>query len=259
MVGRGDQKEKTLRARPLLAIFPAPCYECAMGFFRATPPPAEISGVRVVPSRRARRMNLRVEARTGEVVLTLPPRASVARAQAFVEKSRRWIESHRQRAQELPGARDGMRLAVRGAEYTLRHVPGRGLSRFEGEEIIIHGAPEHLPRRLRDFLKAQAAEILPPLAAEKASRLGLPPVPLRVLDPRARWGSCGPDGRIMLSWRLVLTPPLVMDYVVAHEVAHRRHLNHGKKFWALCDSLCEDGPTARAWLKAHGDRVMRMI
>lgn len=221
--------------------------------------PAEIAGVRVKPSARARRMSLRTDARTGEVVLVFPKRGSESAAQRFIAQQRDWIEKQRARKQDPAPVAPGARLSILGRTYTVRHEKGRGLSRIAGDEIIVHGDPAHLPRRLKDFLKAEAERILTAAAREKTESLGLKMRAVRVIDPKTRWGSCGHDGRLMFSWRLILAPESVMDYVVAHEVAHRVHMNHSRKFWALCASLTTDAAVSRKWLRKHGQELMGMV
>lgn len=221
-------------------------------FFTAKAAPADIAGVRVKPSSRARRLSLRVEAKSGEVVLVWPARAKEAHARRFVEENRAWIAAQRAKSAQSRAFSTGMTINIAGNSYVIEHAAGRGLTRLEGSRLIVHGRPEHLPRRIKDFLKAEAEKILRKCADEKACSLDLSPALIRVIDPKTRWGSCGADGRMMFSWRLVLAPPDVLDYVVAHETAHRVHMNHGKKFWALCASLTKDAPVARRWLRAHG-------
>ena len=138
---------------------------------------------------------------------------------------------------------------------------GPALSRSAGEgisagQLTIHCRPEHLPRRVKDFLKEKAREVLEAAAAEKLSDINKRAAGIRVIDPKTRWGSCAPDGQMMFSWRLILAPPPVLDYVVAHEVAHRIHMNHSRKFWALCASLTEDAGASRKWLRANGNTLM---
>lgn len=240
-----------------------------MFFFAAKPPPAvvmpvDIAGVPVRVSTRAKRMALRVEPKTGAVVLTLPQRKSwtakaAAAAQRFVEENRDWIARQMQQSKvdKIP-LHDGAVIELLGRAVTLRHQAGRGLARLENDVLTVCGAPAHFERRLRDFLKKLAAEELTRLTHEKTRQLGLPPRAVTIRDPATRWGSCGPDGRIMYSWRLVLTPPAVMDYIVAHEVAHRVHMNHSRAFWRLCLSLTQGGNASRLWLKRHGASVMRI-
>jgi predicted metal-dependent hydrolase len=225
--------------------------------------PAEIAGVPVRVSARARRMALRQETRTGRVVLTLPQRKTwTARAESaarlFIEQNRDWIARHERPARASPPPAPGQSLAVLGRDYLLRHQPGRGLDRIGDGEIVVTGDIAHFSRRLKDVLKRHAGEVLTARTHEKSAQLGLPPRDVRLRDPASRWGSCGPDGRIMYSWRLVLTPEWVMDYVVAHEVAHRVHMDHSRAFWRLCLGLTARGGEARRWLARHGAEVMRV-
>ena len=221
--------------------------------------PLDVGGVRVQPSSRARRFSLRVDAKAGDVVFCWPleSRVSLARALEFVETHRAWIEDHRRTAARAVPFAPGSVLPVMGTPYTIEHRPGRGLTRFEGDKIIVHGGAEHTPRRVRDFLKAEAYRCFKELSDKKAALLDLPPVSIRILDPKTRWGSCGPDGRLMYSWRVLLAPPEVMDYLVAHEVAHRVHLNHSRRFWALCASLTENAAQNRRWLRREGRTLLR--
>lgn len=229
--------------------------------------PADIAGVPLRVSTRARRMSLRVEAKSGQVVLTVPQRKNWTAkmqmaAQQFVDDNRDWIArqagamAQADKIDLVPGAV----LEIMGEAVTLRHLPGRGVTRRDGNSLIVCGQPEYFARRVRDCLKTLALDTLTAATHEKSRKLGLPPRAVTVRDPASRWGSCGPDGRIMYSWRLVLAPPAVMDYVVAHEVAHRVHLDHSRAFWRLCLSLCDngDGLASKRWLRRHGASVMRV-
>ncbi|MDF3024098.1 MAG: hypothetical protein K0R10_1459 [Alphaproteobacteria bacterium] len=233
-------------------------------FFRSKKPtdtaliPNDIGGIRVKPSARARRMGLRVEAKTGEVIFTWPlkGRISHARALQFVETNRGWIEKQTSRAIPKKLFAPGTTVSIAGMDYTIVHAAGRGVTRLEDDRLIVHGQPEHLARRIRDFLKSHAEEILTMLTHEKSRSLGLKPAAVRVMDPKSRWGSCGPDGRIMYSWRLILAPYDVMDYVVAHEVSHRVHMDHSRKFWRVCIELAPESKQLRQWLRSHGRELL---
>ncbi len=199
-------------------------------------------------------MSLRVDARAGDVVLTWPlkSRLSVEKALRFIDQHRGWIATQRSNTTARKPFAAGSIVPVAGIDYTIEHRPGRGATRFEDDKIIVHGQPEHINRRVRDFLKEEAARVLQQLSNHKGADIDLPPVAVRILDPKSRWGSCGPDGKIMYSWRLLLAPPAVMDYVVAHEVAHRVHMNHGRRFWALCADLAAgEVKICRQWLRAN--------
>ncbi len=224
-------------------------------------PPDDIGGVPVRISARAKRMALRAEARTGRIVLVLPRRKTwtakmQAAALSFVTANREWIAAH-DKPVERRGLQSGQHIQVLDRTYTLRHQAGRGLARIDGDDIIITGGVAYFDRRCRDFLKRHAAEVLTARVHEKARAAGVSVREVRLRDPASRWGSCGPAGEIMLSWRLILLPEFVMDYIVAHEVAHRVHMDHSRNFWRLCLSLTTRGNEARRWLKIHGQDVMR--
>ena len=223
---------------------------------KPVPAPAEISGVRVRVSLRARRMALRVDTKAGDVVLTWPRGTSEDLARRFIEENRRWIESRRRKIPPPQSFADGEKISIYGAECAIVRKTGRGVTRLEGKELAVHGSPEHLSRRVRNFLKETARQVLEDSAAQKLERIGRLPSAIRVVDPKTRWGSCSPDGQLMFSWRLILAPCYVLDYVVAHEVAHCIHLNHSRQFWALCASLTENAAAARRWLKTHGAAIM---
>lgn len=218
--------------------------------------PAEVAGIRVKASARARRLTLRLDAKEGDIVLVWPRGMTEGKAARFVERNRDWIEQHRRKAVPRRTFTAGDVISVYGRAFTITRREGRGIAALEEDRLVIHCRPEHLHRRVKDFLKEAARDVLAELAAQKQDRLSLQPKEIRVVDPRTRWGSCSHDGRLMFSWRLILAPPAVLDYLVAHEVAHRLHMNHGRKFWTLCASLTEDAAAARRWLRKNGNLLM---
>jgi predicted metal-dependent hydrolase len=215
--------------------------------------------VTFVRSARARRTSLRVDPARRRIVLTAPLRMSRSTAVGFAESQAGWIAA---RLKRLPARRpfvDGAEVPLFGVPHVIRHCPDtRGTVWLEGMEIHVAGRPEHLARRLRDWLMAEMHCRLPPMVHAKALRVQRPVKRITLRDNRSRWGSCTPDGSISFSWRLVFAPALVVDYLVAHEVAHLVHLNHGPRFWALARDLCE-GPMdeAEAWLKANGETLLQ--
>ncbi|MEZ0262130.1 MAG: M48 family metallopeptidase [Alphaproteobacteria bacterium] len=236
------------------------CWQVAVWFRQKPKPtdktviPADLGGVRVKPAPRARRLSLRVDVRMGDVVLCWPlkSRISAEKALRFIAENQGWIDIQRNRAIQRKPFGAGDIVPVAGVDHVIEHRLGRGVTRLEQGRLIVHGRPEHMSRRVRDFLKEEAERVLQELSNEKATQIDLPPVAVRILDPKSRWGSCGPDGKIMYSWRLLLAPYEVMDYVVAHEVAHRVHMNHSKRFWTLCAELSEgDYRACRRWLRSH--------
>ena len=136
----------------------------------------------------------------------------------------------------------------------IRHAPGgRGATHVaDGPAIVVAGAPEHLRRRVVDFLKREAKRDLEPAVMGYAARLGVTVKAIRLRDQTSRWGSCSATGHLSFSWRLVMAPPFVLDYLAAHEVAHLREMNHSRRFWRLVESICPATEAARAWLSAQG-------
>ena len=122
----------------------------------------------------------------------------------------------------------------------------------------VAGAPEFLRRRVLDFLRGEARRQLSAMVVVKSAMLGLTARRIAVKDTRSRWGSCAADGSLAFSWRLVMTPEFVQDYVAAHEVAHLRHMNHGKRFWNLVNRLTPHAAAAIPWLRAEGFRLLRV-
>jgi len=207
---------------------------------------------------RARRMTLRVDKGSGRLRLTLPPGVSREEGLRFVQRQEGWL---RRRLAELPEAvpfADGAVLPILGVDHEVRHRPDarRGVWRADGV-IHVSGQAEHLPRRLTDFLKREARGEIAPRAQALAERIGRPVGRVTLRDTASRWGSCSSRGDLSFSWRLILAPEPVLHYVVAHEVAHLRHMNHGPRFWALVDQLVDDVDTPKHWLRRHGARLMR--
>jgi hypothetical protein len=204
-------------------------------------------------------MVLRVDHARDEAVLTLPRRVPVREGLAFAEERREWLS---QRLAALPPRvpfAPGAVLPLRGVPHRIVHVAGksRGVVHIEAGEIRVTGKPEHLARRLADWLKGEAKRALEPLAREKAARLGHAIRRVAVRDTRTLWGSCSAKGDLSLCWRLILAPPMVADYVCAHEVAHLAFRGHGPRFWRLVAELADDMATARAWLAREGESLQR--
>lgn len=210
-------------------------------------------------SARARRVSLRIDPREGAVVVTLPPRTGRRHGLALLQVHAAWVAARLAALSPALPLAPGVELPLGGVPHVIRHVPGgRGGVWLEGGAILVAGEAEFLPRRLADFLKAEARRQIGVLARGHAATLGAKPRGLRLKDTRSRWGSCAPNGTLAFSWRLVMAPGWVLDYVVAHEVAHLRELNHSERFWALVDGLTPHREAAVAWLKQHGPGLLRV-
>lgn len=205
---------------------------------------------------RARRMLLRVMPRDGAVVLVLPARASLRSGQQFVTEQADWILARQDERPMIQQWEDGATLPLYGAPHIIRHRPdARGGVWVEGREIHVSGRVEHLPRRLRDWLKRRAREEFSAAARDMAIGLGVVVKRVTVRDTQSRWGSCSSHGNLSFSWRLILAPAAVARYLVAHEVAHLRHMDHSVAFWRLCAQLLGSETelrAARTWLRRHG-------
>ena len=151
-------------------------------------------------------------------------------------------------------------IPLRGISYAVQSTgKARGLvSTDETAKIIwVPGAAPHVKRRLLDWLKKQAEADLTKASQHYALAMDCSFTSLTVRDQKSRWGSCSTDRSLSYSWRLILAPPLVLDYVAAHEVAHLLEMNHGPKFWRLVLSHCKHTREAKRWLKTHGHTLHR--
>lgn len=210
-------------------------------------------------SARARRISLRVCARSGALELVLPRRAALEAGLRFASTQADWIERHAGRLVAPKPLQPGISLPLGGLEHVVEHARAmRGVSLDEAcRKIIVGGDPAHAPRRLRDFLARHARSAITPLAHEKAAAIGRRIARISVRDSRTRWGSCSSSGTLSFTWRLALTPDFVVDYLAAHEVAHLAEMNHGPRFWKLCQQLTgSDLAQSRAWLRANGPQIL---
>lgn len=208
-------------------------------------------------SQRARRASLRIDPRGGGVVVTLPPRAGRHVGLALLRNHADWV-SARLAAMPVPiPFADGATVPLDGAPHRIRHVPGRrAATEARGGEILVGGDAAFLARRVAEFLRAQARVRFSALALAKSARCGVRPSRVGVKDTSSRWGSCSPSRALSFSWRLVMAPPDVQDYVAAHEVAHLRHMNHGPEFWALVAELTPHTERAVRWLRTEGPKLL---
>jgi predicted metal-dependent hydrolase len=210
-------------------------------------------------SQRARRVSLRIDPRGGAVVVTLPPRAGRTAGVALLMNHASWVA---ERLAALPGAIPfvhGAVVQLHGADHRIRHVPdGVGGVWVEKGEIRVAGEAGFLSRRIGDFFRAEARRRMVALVGSKAAMANLHPHRITVKDTRSRWGSCAANGSLAFSWRLVMAPRFVQDYVAAHEVAHLLHMNHGPRFWALVRELTPHTDAAMSWLRTEGPRLLRV-
>lgn len=231
----------------------------------APPPPKTITlanGTAHLEWRRnasARSISLRVNPVRGTVVLTLPTWASREAGVDLLMRNLDWLDRRISRLPEPVTFADGSVIPIGGEPHTIRHIPkARGGAWLEANELHVTGDPEFIHRRVRDFLRAEAARRLAAMVNGKARAIGRMPRRITVKDTVSRWGSCSADGSLAFSWRLVMAPQFVQDYVAAHEVAHLAHMNHSPAFWSQVRALTDHTDQAIAWLKVHGPGLLRI-
>jgi predicted metal-dependent hydrolase len=247
------------------------------GFFRnltkPTPAPVEerehcVAGrtlpLKIVQNDRARRLTLRIDSSGQGLRITVPPGLRRGEVEKFLDRHQDWLEQRLAKVPTRPQVRPGIRIPVRGVPHRIVHESAkRGtvtLSRDErGPLLIVHGERVHLPRRIADYLKREAKREIERLVAKHTEAIGKHAKAIRFKDTSSRWGSCTSEGNLSFSWRIMMAPPPVINYLVAHEVAHLKEMNHGPKFWKLCEQLCPDTARCKDWLKRNGGALQAIV
>ncbi len=213
------------------------------------PPPLRVALRR---SGRARRLWLRVSGVDGQATLTLPANLPMDAALDFLHAREDWLRAAVANAPAPQLVAPGGNLLLRGQVYPIRTGTGRRVQIADGVLVV---PPDHegtrTGARLEAFVKASARASLLAAVARYCDRLGRQARAVTLRDTRSRWGSCTQDGRLMFSWRLVMAPPAVLDYVAAHEVAHLAHMDHSRAFWDCVARLMPDHAPHRRWLREN--------
>ncbi|MFN3281027.1 MAG: M48 family metallopeptidase [Tabrizicola sp.] len=217
-------------------------------------PPLEITLRR---SARARRFSLRVSRLDGRVTLSMPARAREAEALRFAFDKAGWLRSILDGAASRTELAFGTTVPFEGRALTLTVAAVRAV-RVDGDALLAPADPDRLGARVAAFLKLAARQRLQAACETHAGAIGRRFSRLTLRDPRSRWGSCTADGGLMFSWRLIMAPPAVLDYVAAHEVAHLVEMNHSPAFWAVVRRLMPGYEPHRRWLKREGAALHRL-
>jgi predicted metal-dependent hydrolase len=224
---------------------------------------AAIYIVRLRRHRQARRYTLRIAAATREVILTIPPRGTLKEAREFAQKHGGWIAARLGRLPEAVRFAHGILVPLRGTPHRIVHRAGvRGTVWVETDGaneplLCVAGEAPHVDRRVGDFLRREAKRDLETASLRFAAALGVGIRRVAVRDQASRWGSCSSTGVLSYSWRLILAPAFVLNYLAAHEVAHLAEMNHSARFWRLVQGLCPDHQRAKVWLDVHGGDLHR--
>ncbi|MEM8728533.1 MAG: SprT family zinc-dependent metalloprotease [Pseudomonadota bacterium] len=218
-----------------------------------------LSGAPPVPvvlrrSAQARRLSLRVSQLDGRVTLTLPRGVSEEEALAFAETKGDWVRSHLAARGGDVAIEPGAVVPIEGQLRDIRCGPGRSVRLEEGALVV---PSSRTAARVQGFLKELARDRLAAASDHHAAALGRRYTRLSLRDTRSRWGSCSSSGGLMYSWRLIMAPPWVLDYVAAHEVAHLAEMNHSPAFWAVVAELYGPCDGARRWLRTEGPGLHR--
>ncbi|MDU8913909.1 SprT family zinc-dependent metalloprotease [Aestuariicoccus sp. MJ-SS9] len=204
-------------------------------------------------SARARRISLRLSQLDGRVTLTLPKRVPEAEGRAFVLEKEAWLRRHLDNQEAPVRIAPGAHLPIEGVPHVVTPVTGARVVLSDGAI----GLPGGRPRAALGWLRTRARDRLVAASDRYAAELGRGYTRITLRDTRSRWGSCSHDGALMYSWRLILAPPEVLDYVAAHEVAHLAEMNHSSAFWAHVERLYGDWKPMRRWLREHGAGLHR--
>ncbi|MEP3785468.1 SprT family zinc-dependent metalloprotease [Ascidiaceihabitans sp.] len=207
-------------------------------------------------SARARRISLRISQLDGRVTLTVPKGVSEAEALGFAHQKEDWIRDHLSKRGVDAIVALGSEIPLGGQLFQVVAGQGRRVQISDGR-IAVPGAAERVGARLVGHLKQIARARLAEACDDYATRLGKPYSKISIRDTRSRWGSCTSAGTLMFSWRLIMAPPDVLDYVAAHEVAHLAEMNHSAAFWAQVERIYGDHKGPRRWLRTTGNDLHR--
>jgi predicted metal-dependent hydrolase len=218
--------------------------------------------VAVTRSSRARRITLRIRPGTCDPVLTVPSRGNLAVATDFALRHAGWLAARLARLPSRIPFQAGKTLPIRGLDHHIIETGAlRGVVRAkrigEVRTLEVPGSPEHVSRRVTDFLKREARRDLEAAVSRHLATSKVSARKISIKDTKSRWGSCSANGTLSFSWRLILAPSFVLDYLAAHEVAHLRELNHSHRFWRVTRSLCRRTDEAEAWMKRYGTSLHR--
>jgi len=194
--------------------------------------------------------------RKGQVVLKIPFFCPKSTALRFLESHRDWIEEQKKKRENQLVFREGMSITVLGKSVVIRHCKEKRIGTcIQGNELLVSGEEAFLNRRVCDFVKKQTAAYIEEKARELAGKVGQKINRISLKDTTSRWGSCSVKKNLNFCWRLGLAPLFVLDYIIAHEVAHLQEMNHSLKFWRVVGQLCDRRSDAEIWLRRHGNTL----
>lgn len=201
---------------------------------------------------RCRNIIIRYQPLGHYISLTIPRHVGVKQGLDFVLQKKGWLEKQLRECGTPTRFDDGAQIPLLGNMHYIKHVGGRGVISIEGNHILVTGERDFTPRRVREWLKLYARNVISEIALEQSRNIGTRYKRISIKDTRSRWGSCTHLGELSFSWRLVLAPEHVLKYVVVHEIAHLKHMNHSPEFWELVVTLMPEYAASMRWLKRNG-------
>lgn len=213
-------------------------------------------------SARTRRMTLRAQPGLGHMLLLAPEKAQKSDILAFATQHAAWIVRQAGKAEPLVPFAHGTKVPIDGVMRNIIHDPDqRGLPYFSSDNaascLFVPGEADFVQRRTTDFLKSLARTRLTDRCLQHGAKLGVRPARISIKDTTSRWGSCSAARALSFSWRLILAPPAVLDYVAAHEMAHLVEMNHSSRFWNLVKTIHPEMVKSKSWLSANGASLHR--
>lgn len=213
--------------------------------------------VKVVEHPKSKRITLRLMPGGGGLKITMPAHVSDRELDGFLQRNINWVATRKARLPQKVELEEGHSIPYIGVQHRIVHLDRmRGVveaREIAGEpSLLVPGDPKFIQRKLLDFLKKQARENLNISVSKHAASLNVRPKQIRITDSTSRWGSCSSTRTLSFSWRIIMAPETVLDYLAAHEVAHLREMNHSDRFWNHVQDICPDMETQKAWLRRHG-------
>ena len=206
-------------------------------------------------SRQAKRLSLRISSLDGRITITGPHFIPESTFQDFLDSKADWILANHKHIERIV-IEDGASVPVLGKPHMIKCTNMRKISLVD-DQILVPRRSSSIGAQVKGFLKSLARDHLAQASDHYAQRLGHSYQGLRLRDTRSRWGSCSSDGHLMYSWRLVMAPRDVLNYVAAHEVAHLVEMNHSKSFWSVVHDIYGDYEQPRDWLRTSGNQLHR--
>lgn len=213
--------------------------------------------VEVKQSARAKRLSLRVSRLDGKISLTMPRFASDKQARAFLEDREDWMRKHLGSVEPMRSVSIGGSVPFMGEDLP---VSGAAVKRatYRDGALLVPEDGKNTGAKVQAFLKLAARDALSVASDEYSEKIGRSYSRISLRDTKSRWGSCSHQGVLMYSWRLIMAPPSVLDYVAAHEVAHLAEMNHSPAFWSVVEGLMPNYKIHRKWLKQNGSNLHRV-